>query len=263
MSKVLITGTSRGLGRSLANEFTKREYQVIATARSIDDLKDLKVYKKISLDVTNEEEINRAADECREVDILINNAAYTVGGPIEVIPIEEIKKEYDTNVFGPLRLIRKFIPGMRKAGKGIIVNISSAADRFAPPYGGSYASAKAALGMISEALHFELRHFGIKVILIESGAINTDMPKNQKHFSSSEYQVLENQMKLRAEKYFKETERPSPEEVALKIVNAIENPNSELKVPIGIDAEYLISMRQKMSDSEWEKHSPLLKDLDW
>ena len=80
-------------------------------------LNDLNVYKKISLDVTDEKEIKNAKDECGEIDILINNAAYTVGGPIEKIPIEEIRKEYETNVIGPLRLIKTFLPGDARKGK--------------------------------------------------------------------------------------------------------------------------------------------------
>ncbi len=262
MKKVLITGTSRGLGRALAVELTNKNYNVISSARNINDIKNLDVYKKISLDVTDEEQIKMTAEECGVIDILINNAAYTIGGPLEAIPIEEIKKEYETSVIGPLRIIKTFIPGMRKAGKGTIVNISSVSDRFAPPYGGSYSSAKAALAMMSEALDFELRHFGIKVILIEAGAIKTDLPLNQKKFTLPPYKPLEEQMELRAEKYFKEDNRTPPEEIAKIISSAIENPNAELRIPAGKDAEYFIPLRLKMSDEEW-KESALFSNLHW
>ncbi len=262
MKKVLITGTSRGLGKALAKEFNERKYDVIASARNISDLNDLDVYKKISLDVKNESQIKNAVDECGGIDVLINNAVYSVAGPIEVIPIEEIKKEYETSVLGPLRMIRAFVPGMRKNKKGIIVNISSAADRFAPPYGGSYSSAKAALAMMSEALHFELKHFGIKVILIESGSIKTDMPIRQKHFSSSDYQPLYEQMKLRFEEFLKDDKRPEPSEIAKLIADKIEDPEIKFRVPIGKDAEYLISQHSKMSGEEWEQ-SAMFKGLNW
>ena len=262
MTKVLITGTSRGLGRALANELKERKYNVIASARNLDDIKELNVYKKISLDVTDENAIKKAKVECGDIDILINNAAYTVGGPIEKIPIEEIRKEYETNVIGPLRLIKTFLPGMRKRGEGTIVNISSAADRFAPPYGGSYSSAKAALAMMSEALHFEVKHFGIKVILIEAGSIKTDMPIKQKQFSSPEYGPLDEQMKKRFDNFFKRDKRNPPEIIAKFIADKIANPDTELKVPTGQDAEYIISQRLKLSDDEWEK-SFMFQDLDW
>ncbi len=262
MKKVLITGTSRGLGRALAIELSKRNYDVISTARNINDIKDLNVFKTISLDVTSDEQIKKIAADCGGIDILINNAAYTVAGPIEVIPIEEIKKEYETNVIGPLKLIRAFTPLMRKVHKGIIVNISSAADRFAPPYGGSYSSAKAALAMMSEALHFELKHFGIKVILIESGSIKTNMPVNQKHFSSSDYQPLDDQMKLRFEEFLKDDKRPEPSEIAKNIAGKIDDPKTNFRIPVGKDAEFMISQHSKMSEEEW-LNSQMFKGLNW
>ncbi len=262
MKKILITGTSRGLGRALAIELSERNYAVIAAARKINDLKDLNVLKTISLDVTNDEQITKAAADCGGIDILINNAAYTVAGPLESIPIEEIKKEYETNVIGPLKLIKTFLPGMREKGGGIIVNISSAADRFAPPYGGSYSSAKAALAMMSEALHFELKHFGIKVILIESGSIKTDMPVKQKHFTSPEYQPLDEQMKLRFDDYLKNDKRPEPSEIAGIIADKMEDPETNFKVPVGKDAEYMISQHSGMSEEKWQ-NSLMFKGLNW
>ncbi len=262
MKKTLITGASRGLGRALAEELAQRKYEVIASARSINDLKDLDVDKKITLDVTDEQLVKKSLQECGNIDVLINNAAYTVGGPVEAIPIEEIRKEYETNVIGPLRLIKTFLPGMRKKGGGIIVNVSSAADRFAPPYGGSYSSAKAALAMISESLHFEVEHFGIKVLLIEAGSIKTDMPIKQKQFSSPEYEPLDEQMKKRFEDYFSEDKRNSPASIAKIIADKIENPSNRLKVTAGEDAKFIIAQRIKMSDEEWEK-SFLFQGLEW
>lgn len=263
MKKIFITGTSRGLGRSLAEEFTRRGNYVIASARNINDLKDLDAYKKISLDVTDEEQIKKTVDECGVIDVLMNNAAYSVAGPLEAIPIEEIRNEYETGVIGPLRLIKAFVPGMRNAGKGIIVNISSISDRFAPPYGGSYSSAKSALAMMSEALHFELGHFGIKVILIEAGAIKTDLPLRQKQFTSEKYHSLEKQMKIRAEKYFSQDKRPEPSEIAKMIADAVLNTETGFRVPIGKDAEYMVSLHRSLNDTEWEKQSPLKQGLDW
>jgi len=262
MSTVFITGTSRGLGRALVFEMNARGYKVIASSRNLDDIRDMDVYKKTELDVTKDDQISKTALLNGEVDILINNAAYTVAGPIESIPVEEIKKEYETNVIGPLKLSRVFIPGMRKKGKGTIVNISSAADRFAPPFGGSYSSAKAALAMISEAMHFELKHFGIKVILLEAGSIRTDMPLKQKHFTSPAYRKLEDQMKKRFESFFKEDSRTPPEKAAKMIADKIENPSTGFREPVGQDAETIISMRSELNDEDWEK-SPMFQGLNW
>ena len=151
---------------------------------------------------------------------------------------------------------------MREKGSGTIVNISSAADRFSPPYGGSYSSAKAALAMMSEALHFEVRHFGIKVILIEAGSIKTDMPIKQKHFTSPEYSPLDEQMKKRFENFFKEDKRNPPEKIASFIADKIEDPDAGFKIPAGQDAEYIISQHASLSEEEWEQ-SAMFKDLDW
>lgn len=260
MSKVLITGTSRGLGRSLANELTERNYQVIAGARNINDIEDLTAYKKIALDICDVENIKVVEND--DIDILINNAAYNVAGPIEAIPIEEIQKEVETNLMGAIKLIQTVLPGMRKKRKGIIVNISSVADRFASPYGGVYSATKAALALISEALSFELRHFGVKVILIEAGAIKTNMPIKQKRFTMPDYLPLDKQIKMRFEKYLQEDRRTPPDTMAKIIVDAIENPDTGLKVAAGKDAEYMIAMHSKLSDAEW-KNASLFQGFNW
>ncbi len=262
MKTAMITGPSRGLGKSLAIELTRRGYGVIATARNLGDLESLDVYKKFPLDVTAEKQIRELAREIGTVDVLINNAAYSVGGPLEAIPVEEVRKEYETNVIGPLRLIKAFLPGMREANKGTIVNISSVADRFAPPYGGSYSSAKAALAMMSEALRFELRHFGIRVILVEAGAIKTDFALNQKQFSSAPYHDLSEQMRSRFEDYLEGGKRNSPDDIARIVADSIETPDPFFRVPAGKDAEYMISQRSQLSDVEWER-SPLYSSLNW
>lgn len=262
MAKVLITGCSRGLGRALSVELAHRNFDVIATARNLSDVSDLEVYKKIRLDVTNSNDIENALKECGNIDLLVNNAGYSVAGPLEAIPIEEILKEFETNVIGPLRLSRAFIPGMRAAGKGMIVNISSVADRFTPPFGGSYSSVKAALAMMSEAFSFELSHFGIKVILIEAGAINTDFARKQKHFSAPEYNELSLQMDLRLKTYLEQNNRTDPADFAKAIADIIENPESKFRIPVGTDAEHIIELHEKLSDNEW-RNTPLFKELNW
>ena len=262
MKKALITGTSRGLGRALSKILTHRGYDVIATARRIEDIKDLDAHQKLSIDVTDENQVRKVAEECGNIDMLVNNAAYSVAGPLEDFPIEEIRKEYETNVIGPLRLIKTVLPGMRQAGSGTIVNISSVGDRFASPYGGSYSSAKAALAMMSEALRFEVKHFGIRVILVEAGAIKTDFALNQKQFSSDAYRDLSAQLKISFENCLKEDRRTQPKEVAKTIADAIESPDPGFRVLAGKDAEYMISLRSRMSDAQWEQ-SPMFSELKW
>ncbi len=114
MKRVLITGCSRGLGQALCSELARHNYYVIASARNVDDLKELKVAEKIRLDVTSDREVGEAVRRIGPVDILINNAGISVGGPVERVPLANISHVYETNVFGALRMIQAFVPEMRK-----------------------------------------------------------------------------------------------------------------------------------------------------
>src|SRR5437016_5041996 len=165
MTRVLITGCSSGIGRASAIELTKRGFEVIATARKPETLDDLDVADKLALDVTDDASIAAAVKAAGQIDILINNAGFGVGGPIEKVPVSEVKRLYDTNVFGCVRMIQAVVPQMRERGSGTVVNVSSVAGRTASPLGGYYSSSKFALEAISEALHFEVGHFVILVIV--------------------------------------------------------------------------------------------------
>lgn len=152
MARVLITGASRGLGRSLAIVLSQRGHEVIASARHITDLVDLEATSKMTLDVTSPASIAAALAEIGEVDVVINNAALVVEGPVEAIPVEVVQSMFETNVFGPLRVIQAVLPSMRKRQHGMIVNITSLAAQFAPPLQGIYSATKIALERLSEAL---------------------------------------------------------------------------------------------------------------
>ncbi|MEP6627347.1 MAG: SDR family oxidoreductase [Ginsengibacter sp.] len=263
MKKILITGASRGLGKALATELTDRKYLVIACSRNLDDLANVPAKWKYSLDVTNAESVAELVSAIGTIDILINNAAYSAGGPVETLPLEEVAKVYETNVIGPLRLIQEFVPGMRDQKSGLIINISSAAARFGPPYGGLYSSSKAALEMLSEALWFELKHFGIRVILAEPGAIRTDMAKKQKTFGSAAYSELSEQMKKRYENFTKEDKRTLPEDIAAQVADLINEESGSLRFPLGQDGNYLVKTRTSLDDRQWEKDAPFIKGLNW
>ena len=148
MARVLVTGASRGLGRALVVELKKRGHEVIATARRIDDLADLEVANKVALDVTDPASVAAAAAASGAVDVVINNAAITVEGPLEALPMDAVRSVFETNVFGALHVIQVFLPGMRERGSGTIVIISLVAGQFCPPFQGSYAAWKGALAML-------------------------------------------------------------------------------------------------------------------
>lgn len=179
MSKVvLITGCSTGIGRNLAINLIETGYSVVATARKLDSLTDIPAALKLTLDVTQPESVKSAVSQVIErfghLDVLVNNAGYAQVGAIEDISDDQVKRMYDVNVFGVMRMIRAIIPQMRKQGAGQIINISSIAGKMATPVNGTYSSTKFAMEAMSDAMRLELEPFNIQVILVEPGAIKTN-----------------------------------------------------------------------------------------
>src|ERR671925_1311611 len=174
---VLITGCSSGIGRASAERLAARGWKVFATARRPESIADLgeRRCETLALDVTDEESM-RAAVEAVErtegaVGVLVNNAGYSQSGAIETVPMERIRAQFETNVFGLIRICQLVLPGMRRQGWGRIVNVSSMGGRLTFPGGGAYHATKHAVEAISDALRFEVRGFGVEVVLIEPGLI--------------------------------------------------------------------------------------------
>jgi NAD(P)-dependent dehydrogenase (short-subunit alcohol dehydrogenase family) len=176
---VCITGSSSGIGRATARAFLEEEWQVYATARDLDDIADLAELgcETAELDVTNDARVQavveRIIDEQGRIDCLVNNAGYGQLGPLEDVPVRDVEKQFDANVYGPHRLIREVLPHMREREEGTIVNVSSLAGRVAFPGGGVYCGSKAALEAMSDALRVEADRFDVDVVLIEPGPVDT------------------------------------------------------------------------------------------
>jgi NAD(P)-dependent dehydrogenase (short-subunit alcohol dehydrogenase family) len=177
---VLITGCSSGIGRATAIRLARGGWTVYATARrpeSIADLKDAGC-RTLALDVTDEDSMRAAVAEVERnegaVGVLINNAGYSQSGAIETVPLEAVRRQFETNVFGLVRLTQLVLPKMRAQRWGKIVNVGSMGGRLSFPGGGHYHATKHALEAISDALRFELRGFGIDVVLLEPGLITTE-----------------------------------------------------------------------------------------
>jgi len=179
-SVVLITGCSSGIGREAARHLAGLGYTVFATARRVEDLADLAAAgcRTLPLDVTDEASMRAAVDAVEaahdRIDVLVNNAGYSQSGAVESVPLARTRAQFETNVFGPLRLTQLVLPGMRRRGAGRIVNVSSMGGRLVFPGGGVYHASKYALEALSDALRYELRPFGIDVVLIEPGLIKTN-----------------------------------------------------------------------------------------
>jgi NAD(P)-dependent dehydrogenase (short-subunit alcohol dehydrogenase family) len=176
---VLITGCSTGIGRATAERLARGGATVYATARRRESIADLEAAgcRLLELDVCDEASMAAAVQaieaEHGAVGALVNNAGYSQSGALETLPMDLVRRQFETNVFGLLRLSQLVLPGMRKQGAGRIVNISSMGGRLVFPGGGIYHATKYAVEAISEAMRFEVRGFGVDVILIEPGLIKT------------------------------------------------------------------------------------------
>src|SRR3954452_13605154 len=176
---VLITGCSSGIGRATAERLAGRGFTVYATARSVASIADLEARgcRVLALDVTDEDSMQAAVatvvDEQGAVGALVNNAGYSQSGAVEEVPIEEVRRQFETNVFGLVRMCQLVLPGMRAQRHGRIVNVSSMGANFTFPGGGFYHATKYAVEAISDALRFEVQGFGIAVVIVQPGLIRT------------------------------------------------------------------------------------------
>jgi short-subunit dehydrogenase len=176
---ILITGCSSGIGRATAERLAAAGRTVYATARRPDSIADLEAAgcRLLACDVTSEESMVAAVRAVEEaegaVGVLVNNAGYSQSGAVETVPMEDVRRQFETNVFGLVRMTQLVLPGMRAQRHGKIVNVSSMGGRLTFPGGGFYHATKHAVEAISDALRFEVRGFGVDVIIIEPGLIRT------------------------------------------------------------------------------------------
>ncbi|HLM08873.1 MAG TPA: oxidoreductase [Thermoleophilaceae bacterium] len=176
---VLITGCSTGIGRATAERLARGGHVVYATARRLDAVDDLKGAgcRTLALDVTSEESMRAAVAAVEEaegaVGALVNNAGYSQSGAVETVPIDDLRRQFETNVFGLARMCQLVLPGMRRQGYGRIVNVSSMGGKLTFPGGGVYHATKYAVEALSDALRFEVKGFGVDVVVIEPGLIKT------------------------------------------------------------------------------------------
>ncbi|MFI7166264.1 SDR family oxidoreductase [Rhodococcus erythropolis] len=177
--RVLVTGCSSGIGKASATLLVERGHDVIATARDATDLSDIAGCERLSLDVTDPKAINDLASAVGEIDVLVNNAGRGMVMPVEHADDAAMQIVWATNLLGPVRMIKAFLPSMRERGSGRIVNVSSVAGRRAMPMIGHYAATKHALEAISESLQWEVRGYGVRVVLVEPGAVSTDFSKKR------------------------------------------------------------------------------------
>jgi NAD(P)-dependent dehydrogenase (short-subunit alcohol dehydrogenase family) len=267
MARVLITGCSTGIGRAAAVELTKRGHEVIATARRPETLEDLDVAERLALDVDSDESVRDAIVRAGRVDALVNNAGFGVVGPVETLPLAEVRRLFETNVFGAWRMMQAVLPEMRAQGGGTVVNVTSLAGRVVAPLNGAYSASKYALEAITEALHYEVGHFGIRVVAIEPGEFTTEFGDRELRLGmdAPPYDELDGLWQAAQAKLpgHDASGPPGPEAVAAAIADAIESDVTPRRVPVGADAELIVSTRAQMDDETFEATMRQVVGLDW
>jgi NAD(P)-dependent dehydrogenase (short-subunit alcohol dehydrogenase family) len=177
---VLITGCSTGIGRATAERLAARGWTVYATARKLESIEDLKGKgcRTLALDVTDEQSMRSAVEQVEAaegaVGVLVNNAGYSQSGALETVPLDQVRRQFETNVFGLLRMCQLVLPGMRNQRFGRIVNLSSMGGKLTFPGGGAYHATKFSVEALSDVLRFEVAGFGVDVVVIEPGLIRTN-----------------------------------------------------------------------------------------
>ncbi|HEY2060543.1 MAG TPA: SDR family oxidoreductase [Amycolatopsis sp.] len=255
MSSVLITGASQGIGRTIALELANRGHRVIATARRPDMLADLPVDERLRLDVTDQDSVDEAMAAAGEVDVLVSNAGATLRAPLESVPLAEVERIYQLNTIGALRVAQGVLPAMRERGSGRLVFVSSIQGRLVLPVIGAYGASKWALEAIAETLAIETRPFGVKVSIVQPGAVATNGAGQTGTFFTDDdpYAPLYRQLgALRGEVV-------TPEEVAAVVADTIEQPEPPLRVPAGAPAERALRARKEAPEDQ-----PFMPvDIDW
>lgn len=263
MKKVaIITGASSGMGKSTAFKLNAKGYKVYGMARRTDKMDDLKAkgMEVVSLDLTKDENIVEAVNTVIEkegrIDVLINNAGYGSYGAVEEVPIEEAKRQFEVNIFGLARITQLVIPKMREQKSGRIVNISSMGGKIYTPFGAWYHATKFALEGWSDCLRIELKPFGIDVVIVEPGGIQTEwgdiaMENLNKVSGNGPYAPLVNKVISASGK-----NKDKLTEVSVlgeEIAKAASTKKPKTRYLKGFLAKPLVTMRKWLGDSTFDK----------
>ena len=269
---VLVTGCSSGIGRATAGLLARTGWPVYATARRAEALTDLKSLgcRTLALDVTDEDSMRAAVEvvegEHGAVEVLVNNAGFSQSGAVEVVPIADARRQFETNVFGPLRLAQLALPAMRARGRGKIVVLGSMGGRLTFPGGGWYHATKYSLEALSDALRFEVAGFGVDVVLIEPGFIRSgfsevaasSMETPARPTSAGDDPYREFTAGLIASTRGVYDRGPlarlagTPDDVAAVVLEAITADRPKARYPVTASARLLLAARTLLPDRAWD-----------
>jgi short-subunit dehydrogenase len=263
---VLITGASSGIGKETARLFARNKYKVIATARNIERMKDLEALgcNIVSMDVTSEESIQAAFQKIfqitHSIDILVNNAGYSQNGFVEELTMQHLRHQFEVNVFGLIRVTQMVLPVMRQARKGLVINVGSVGGEFTTAGASAYHASKYALESFTDGLRQEINPFGIQVVLIKPGGVETNFINNSlsdypEPIANNPYQKMRDnfQKMLTTILDAKNSSFPilSPVEVAEAIFKSVSKPKT--RVRIGRTAKIIPFMKKMLSDKAFDK----------
>jgi NAD(P)-dependent dehydrogenase (short-subunit alcohol dehydrogenase family) len=262
----LITGCSSGIGKATALAFVQAGYCTYATARKPEGLEALRAKgcHTLQLDVTDESSMMEAVKTIENkhgaVDILVNNAGYGLNGPVEELDMNSVKQQFETNVFGLVRLSQLVLPAMRRRGWGRIINIGSIGGTFTAPGAGAYHASKWAVESFNDALRFEVKSFGVDVVLIQPTGVYTEFDKKiavsgSALPSTSPYKFfMDNHVKVTAQMFSESSSAGiiKPEDVANTILKAAQAGRPRTRYKVGLSAHIYSSLRRLVSDRQWD-----------
>jgi NAD(P)-dependent dehydrogenase (short-subunit alcohol dehydrogenase family) len=270
----VVTGSSRGIGHEISLTLARNSFFTYATMRNLQKGENIKSLvekehlplKIEQLDVTDESSIKNAINsitsKAGRIDVLVNNAGYGLGGAFEDLAIDEIRAQYETNLFGLIRTTQAVLPIMRRQKSGTIVNISSGAGRLGYPGGSAYVSSKFAVEGLSESMSYELEPFGIKVVLVEPGFIKTNFGQamviaEKSQDPNSQYGQMMQQMAASSSRMI---QNASPAELVAKaVLDAVISKNPNLRYLVGKDVEEWVKSKNSMTDIEF--HNMMMKTM--
>jgi NAD(P)-dependent dehydrogenase (short-subunit alcohol dehydrogenase family) len=265
---VLITGCSTGIGRATAERLARGGWTVYASARRVEAIADLESAgcRLLALDVTDEASMEAAVaaveSEQGAVGVLVNNAGYSQTGAVEEVPLAAIRRQFETNVFGLARLCQLALPKMREQGWGKIVNVSSMGGKLVFPGGGFYHATKYAVEALSDALRFEVKGFGVDVVIIEPGLIITEFGKTavsaagDTTSSDGPYGKFNESVTAATAGVYESGALAKlgggPDKVAKTIERAISSRRPRIRYRVTPSARLLMTQRALVSDRMWD-----------
>ena len=255
---ILITGGSSGIGKAIGEFLHHKGFVVYGTSRNPEKIAN-SVFTLIALDVKNSESIQKAVSKVIAIsgrlDVLINNAGVGITGPLEEIPLAEIKANFDTNFFGPIAVMQAVLPQMRKQQSGLIINISSIAGYMGLPYRSIYSASKGALSIVTEALRMEVKSFGIQITDVAPGDFATNIAASRFHAPVNRDSVYEKPYAATLQMMDDHVDSGSnPLEMAQAIYAIIQNPKPKVHYRIGLFLQkFSIILKKILPDRVYEK----------